>query len=306
MDEKFALQKIMESAANLGVELDEAEAVAWLRAIESESLGGDIIVDINTGVFGHRVAMLDFQERDIDRFRAIGKIVGFPDQPPTVRTALAISGSAAQGKVQSFPGDCDYFERIHITTDTREEACRVLAALIREKALGFMRGPSYRLAEVKFGNYPFEGVRNGAPVRRGTSVSWSPDEVAAGAIVLDVAGEPRQLQWADVVQDPGWCKLDWIVSDPARNGVAWASNVLDATWQAPDGTITALDGHLEAFFQEVYLDTDQLPAFTKVVRGLEAGAVDDYVQALRGRCGITPSPVPTPARSPAGSTTSSG
>ena len=30
MDKKLALQGIMEAAANLGVELDEAEAVAWL------------------------------------------------------------------------------------------------------------------------------------------------------------------------------------------------------------------------------------------------------------------------------------
>ncbi len=282
MEKKLALQGIMEAAANLGVELDEAEAVAWLRAIESEAVGGDIVVDVNTGVFGHRVAMLDFRARDIERFRAIGRIVGFADRPPTVRTALAISGSAAQGKVQSFPGDCDFFERIHITTLTREEACNILATMIREKALGCLRGPSFRLAEVKFGNYPFDGERDGRPVRKGTSISWNSNEVTAGAFSILVAGEPVLLKWNDVMQDPGWCKLDWVVADPDRSGVAWASNVLDATWQAPDGTITALDGHLESFFQEVYLDTEQLPAFTRIVKGLEASAVDDYVEALRG------------------------
>lgn len=304
MDKKLALQGIMEAAANLGVELDEAEAVAWLRAIESEAVGGDIVVDVNTGVFGHRVAMLDFRARDIERFRAIGRIVGFADRPPTVRTALAISGSAAQGKVQSFPGDCDFFERIHITTFTREEACKVLATMIREKALGCLRGPSFRLAEVKFGNYPFDGERDGRPVRKGTSISWNANEVTAGAFSILVAGEPVLLKWNDVMQDPGWCKLDWVVADPDRSGVAWASNVLDATWQAPDGTITALDGHLESFFQEVYLDTEQLPASPGSSRAWRRVLLTTMSRRCVARYATTPWRPPTPARSPAGCTTS--
>ncbi len=68
--------------------------------------------------------MLDFTPGDLARFREIGEVVGFPDRPPEVLTALALSGSAAQGKVQSFPGDCDYFERIHITAPTREAGVR--------------------------------------------------------------------------------------------------------------------------------------------------------------------------------------
>ena len=117
------LDEVIESARRLGVELDEEEAVRWVAALESESLGGDLVVDVDSGVFGHRVSMLDFSTRDIARFRAIGEVVGFPDRPPVVTTALALSGSAAQSKVNTFPGDCDFFERVNIAAPTRAPRC---------------------------------------------------------------------------------------------------------------------------------------------------------------------------------------
>src|SRR5439155_17283288 len=109
-----AMAALLASAQRLGVELDEHEAAQWVAAIEAEATGGDVVVDVDSGVYGHRVTMLDFSPADLARFRAIGKIVGFDDKPG-VQTALALSGSAAQSKIQSYPGDCDYFERINIT-----------------------------------------------------------------------------------------------------------------------------------------------------------------------------------------------
>src|SRR5262249_44125211 len=80
--------------------------------------------------------------------------------------------------------------------------------------------------------------------------------------------------------DIGWCKLDWIVADPVRHALANASNVLDVTWEAPDGTITPLDGFIDPYFQEVYLEAESLPVFTKLVSKMSADAVDDYVDAI--------------------------
>jgi hypothetical protein len=194
-DRAAALRRIVESAQRMGVELDEAEAAGWVAALEVESTGGNVVVDVNSGIFGHRVSMLDFTPRDLERFRKIGEVVGFPDRPPEVITALAISGSAAQGKVQSFPGDCDYFERIHITAPTRGDACAILAREMREKALSTRVGPTYRLWEVKFGSYPFEGERAGKAVHKGAPISWTADEVATGAIVVLRGGEPATLTW---------------------------------------------------------------------------------------------------------------
>ncbi|MEW6225254.1 MAG: hypothetical protein AB1627_11555 [Chloroflexota bacterium] len=275
-----ALAGMIESARRLGVEIDEAEAAQWMAAMEAEALGGDVVVDVDSGIFGHRVSMLDFTARDLARFRAIGEIVGFPDRPPEVRTALALSGSAAQGKVQSFPGDCDYFERVHITAPSREAACAILAREMRDKALATRVGPTFRLWEVKFGSYPFDAERDGRPVHAGGPVSWTADEVAAGTIEVVRDGTPETLTWDQVAAEPGWCKLDWIVADPARRALANASNMLDATWEAPDGTITALDGVVDPYFQEVYLEAESLPLFTRVVSQLSADSVDDYVEQL--------------------------
>ena len=275
-----ALEGVIGSARRLGVEIDEAEAVEWVAALEREAAGGDVVVDVDSGIYGHRVSMLDFTARDLARFRAIGEVVGFPDRPPTVRTALALSGSAAQDKVQSFPGDCDYFERVHVAAPTREAACAILADLIREKALATRVGPTFRLWEVKFGSYPFDAERGGRPVRGGSPISWTADEVAAGRIELVRDGLPASLTWEEASADPGWCKLDWIVADPARRALANASNMLDVTWEAPDGTITALDGFIDPYFQEVYLEAESLPLFTRLVEELSADAVDEYVDQL--------------------------
>ncbi|MCU0483330.1 MAG: hypothetical protein MUC54_03520 [Chloroflexi bacterium] len=278
--EHGALAGVIESARRLGVELDEAEATRWVAALRAESSGGDVVVDVDSGVYGHRVTMLDFTAADLARFRAIGEIVGFPDRPPQVRTALALSGSAAQGRVQAYPGDCDYFERIHIAAPSREAACAILAEAIREKALASTVGPTFRLWEVKFGSYPHDAVRGGAPVRAGGPISWSADEVAAGRIEVVRDGRPEAVTWEEAAADPGWCKLDWIVADPARRALANASNMLDVTWQAPDGTITALDGVIDPYFQEVYLEAESLPLFRRLIDELSADAVDDYVDQL--------------------------
>ncbi len=278
--EQSAMAAIVASAQRLGVELDEQEAADWVAAMEAEAVGGDIVVDVDSGVYGHRVTMLDFSPTELARFRTIGRIVGFEDRPG-VATALALSGSAAQSKIQSYPGDCDYFERVHITAASREEACAILRDLMREKALATMIGPTYRLWEVKFGVYPFDAERDGQVVRQGSTISWTPAEVSDGAILVTRDGEPLQIRWADLGSpDTGWCKLDWIVADPVRRAVANASNVLDVTFEAPDGTVTPLDGFIDPYFQEVYLDADSLPLFTKLVANLSADSVDEYVTAL--------------------------
>ena len=275
-----ALAGVIESARRLGVELDEVEAARWVAALRTESAGGDLVVDVDTGVYGHRVTMLDFTAADLARFRAIGEIVGLPDRPPEVRTALAISGSAAQGKVQVYPGDCDYFERVHIVAPTREAACTILAGVMREKALSTLVGPTYRFWELKFGSYPRDAERGGVPVRAGGPISWTAEEVAAARVEVIRDGRPEAITWEEASADPGWCKLDWIVADPARHALANASNVLDVTWEAQDGTITSLDGAIDPYFQEVYLEADTLPLFRRLVDELSADAVDDYVAQL--------------------------
>ena len=276
-----AIAKVIESAKRLGVEIDEREAEEWVAAMETEATGGDLVVDVSTGVYGHRVSMLDFAPQDLARFREIGKIVGFDDRPPNVLTALSISGSAAQSKINTFPADCDFFERINIKAGTREEACGILADMIREKALATASGPGHRLWEVKFGQHPVEAKKAGKPVGVKSPMSWTPDEVRAGQMEVTLMdGAAAVYTWGDATRDPGWCKLDWVIADSSRGKLANASNVLDTTWEGPDGKIVPLDGFLDPDFQEVYLDTDSVPLFKKLVKELSADTVDDYVAAL--------------------------
>ncbi len=130
---KVDLQRILDSAKRLGVELDEEEAIQWLTAVSAAKGSNDVVVDTRTGVFGHTVTMLDFSDDELNYFRKIGKLVEFLDEPGVVETALALSGSAAQSKIQTYPGDCDYFERINIRADSQEQACAILGRIMREK-----------------------------------------------------------------------------------------------------------------------------------------------------------------------------
>ena len=65
---------------------------------------------------GHHARLL---AEDLEHFRRIGRLVEFTDTPGEVETALALSGSAAQSKIQTYPGDCDYFERVNILAPSR-------------------------------------------------------------------------------------------------------------------------------------------------------------------------------------------
>lgn len=278
---KQDLQRIIESAQRLGVQIDEAEAMQWLAAAAVESGQDDVVVDVRTGVFGHRLSMLDFSAEDLEHFRKLGKLVEFYDVPGKVETALALSGSAAQSKIQTYPGDADYFERINIIADTREEACSILAKLIREKADATLRGPTYQLMEIKFGSYPQAVLRDGRELSKDSPISWSAADVLAGKLDLqDAAGQPLTLTWEQAAEQPGWCKLDWVVVDPVRKQLVNASNMLDVTWQAPDGTLTPLDGYLDPYFQEVYLEAESIPLFTKLAKQVDGDALDEYVRQL--------------------------
>ena len=275
------LDRIVESARRLGVELDEEEALQWLTAVAAHQADDQITMDFRSGVFGHKVAMLDFHDEQLAHYREIGRLVEFEDQPGVVETALALSGSSAQSKIQTYPGDADYFERVNILAPTREDACQILADLMREKALSTRSGDTYQLIEVKFGNYPQTVTRDGYAYRAGTPISWTAKDVEAGQfdVILD-NGSASAVTWQEASADPGWCKLDWVIADPIRKALANASNMLDVTWESPDGTITPLDGYLDPYFQEVYLEASSVPIFSKLAQHVSADAMDDYVAQL--------------------------
>ncbi len=275
------LARIMDSAKRLGIELNEAEALQWMAAMAASQVGGDVIFDTSAGVFGHKASMLDFGPADLARFREIGHLIEFKDRPGVVETALALSGSAAQSKIQTYPGDCDYFERVNIRAETQAEACRILSEIMREKALSTASGPTYQLIEVKFGSYPCDVVRGDKPIKAGSPIAWTLAEIRAGQIEACLPdGSPAVVKWDAVAANPGWCKLDWVVADPARGQLANASNMLDVTWEAPDGNIVPLDGYLDPYFQEVYLDAASIPIFSKLARHVSSDALDDYVHQL--------------------------
>ena len=281
VDAQQEVEQIIRTARMLGVEVDETDVAQWLTAMAASGTM-EWEVDEEAGIFGHEITLLDFDKGTLDRYRRIADVVQLPDLP-NVETAVSLAGSAAQGVIQLYPGDCDYFERVNIKAETREEACRVLAGLMRDKVLDKFEGPGYQLIEVKFGTWKSDVVKDGERIKTGSPVSWSPDEVKAGKMhVFRASGEPWEVEWEYGCLDPGWCKMDWVIAEPEKGRVVNASNMLDVTWEAPDGSITPLDGFIDPYFQEVYLEAESVPLFSKLAHHISPQALDEYVQQITG------------------------
>jgi hypothetical protein len=279
LDAQDEVQQIIKTAQSLGVEVDETDVAQWLAAMAaSGTMEWD--VDEEAGIYGHEITLLDFDKATLDRYRRIADVVQLPDLP-NIETAVSLAGSAAQGMIQRYPGDCDYFERVNIKAETRDEACQMLAKLMRDKALDRFEGPGYELIEVKFGTWKTDVVKDGERITTGSPISWDPDEVKAGAMqVFRTSGEPWEVDWEYGCLDPGWCKMDWVIAEPEKGRVVNASNMLDVTWEAPDGSITPLDGFIDPYFQEVYLEAESVPLFTKLAQQVSPQSLDEYVQAI--------------------------
>lgn len=280
-DPQEEIRRIINSARSLGVEMDEEEAIQWLTSIVAmDQPESALQVDHERGVFGHRVVLLDFDPSDLERVRRVAAIVELDDQP-NVGTAIALSGSSAQSQVQTFPGDFDYFERVNIKADDQTAACEILGTVIREKALQAASGPGYQLIEVRFGTFQHQVIRGDETLKPGSSITWSPAEIEDGHFeVLSPEGKNMTINWEYACQDPGWCKLDWVLVDPVFPRAVKASNMLDATWEDPTGKILPLDGFIDPYYQEVYLDAESIPLFSKISQQMDPDALQKYVSRL--------------------------
>lgn len=274
------IEQIRESAKRLGIHLDEEEALQWLTQMAVQDKQ-EITVDAKNFVYGAKIAIMDFSPQDLEYFRRIGKIVGIQDKPGVIETALALSGSAAQSKIQKNPGDADFFQRVNIKAPTREEAISVLADAMRAKGLETLSAPDYQLLAVKFGTHSEPATRDGKPIKKGSPMTWGPHDLETGMFEVGLEdGSKKTIRWEDGKVEPGWTKLDWVVADPQRGQLATASNLLDVTWERPDGELVPLDGFIDPYFQEIYLDASSVPLFSKVVREVDENALAKYVADL--------------------------
>lgn len=131
------------------------------------------------------------------------------------------------------------------------------------------------------GSYPFDFIKGDDFMRSGSPISWTVADIKDGKIDgFRPDGTPAGISWEEAAKEPGWCKLDWVIADPSRGRLANASNMLDVTWEAPDGSITPLDDYLDAYFQEVYLDVESVPIFSKLMKHVSPDALDNYVTQL--------------------------
>jgi hypothetical protein len=271
---------VVQAAARAGVELDPAEARTWIVAAsgaEREAFAQDTA----TGVFGHGVSLLDFDPADLEYFRYLARHVRAAARPG-VESAIAIAGSAAQGKAQVFPGDYDFFERVNIKADTLDAARATLRDVVRETALRADREADVVLVEVNFGVYSHAVVERGTPRAAGDPITWLPADVASGSVaVSDADGQPLVIKWDDVEGGPGWTYIGWIVVEPDGGRIALASNMMEVTWESPAGDLIALDGSIDPCLQEVYLEPDAIPLFRKLVAGIDRAGTRAYVDAMR-------------------------
>jgi hypothetical protein len=279
------VEEITEAAKRVGVEIDAENVREWLVAISEAERESALAQDPFSGVFGHRISLLDFDQEDLNSFRRLAQRVR-ATRRSNVETAIAIAGSSAQGKVQLFPGDNDFFERINIKAPTLDVARKLLRDIVRETAIRAFQEPDIVLLEVNLGVYPLAVIERGEPREAGDPITWKPSDVANGYIVVARADDPSQsitLKWDEVQSGMGWTYLGWIVADRESGRIVLVSNMLDVTWEAPDGKLTSLDGSIDPFFQEIYLEAADLPVFTKIVKQVDQKTIDAYIHAMHSQ-----------------------
>jgi hypothetical protein len=234
------------------------------------------------GVFGLDDVVGDFDAAGVEAVRGIAAMIRTTPRDD-VRSAMALAGSAAQSKFQLFPGDCDFFERVHIIAPSREDAVALLATTMIESVAATFTNPRLQFVEMKLGLYPAAYARDEAPVTAGSPISWGLTDIDVRVVrVVDATGESHRLRMHEVALDPGFVKLDWVFADHERNRVVPVSKVIDATWEAPDGTIVALDGVLDSFYQEVYLDPESQVDVERLVQHVSPDGLENYLDQIRG------------------------
>jgi hypothetical protein len=271
----------IETAARMGLEADAEEARQWMVAVAASDAEDRIAADENAGVFGDRVSLLDFDPDDLAHFRGLVPHVRIEPRPE-IESAIAIAGSAAQGKIQLFPGDADFFERVHVSAASADEAARIFREALRATALRAVSEPDIVLLEVDVGSYPEPVTQRGLAVDAGHSIEWITPDVVEGRITVEGAdGKPRTYEWDEADVGGGWLYLYWIVADRERGRISLASNVIDLTWEDPEGVIRSLDGAVDPLVQEVYLEAGALPLVERLQELVAPGAREAYQQAMR-------------------------
>jgi hypothetical protein len=271
-DSAESLQRLATIAHSVGVELNLEESAAWLAASTAQSFdAGEFEVLREDGIGGFELAVLDFDPASAARLRELGNLVATRKRDK-VRVGLAIAGSAAQSKIQLFPADNDFFERVHIHAATLEEARTTLATAIREDVLRAIELPGILLDDVCFG---------GANSR---SLRWNREAMIAGKITIEQSdGASSLITWDEAALEPGFIKVAWILIDPELGGPGLASKVIDATWQDPDGKIVSLDTMIDGEFQQVYLDADGAELASEVARSVSEATRARYVSDLEAQ-----------------------
>jgi hypothetical protein len=270
------------AALRAGIEADPSEARRWMLAVtgtdETSPTGGDA----SSGVFGDRVALLDFDPDDLSHLRRLVPQVRIAPRPD-LESAIAISGSSAQGRVQLFPGDADFFERVHVHAETADDARRILRESMRATALRAFDEPDIVLVEVNLGVYPEAVLERGRARRAGEPITWTPDDVVAGRITVERHGGGHlTIAWDDAEVAGGWLYLGWIVADREEGRIALASVMLDPTWEDSEGAIRSLDGAVDPLAQEIYLEPEALALVERVDDLVALDARDTYREAMRG------------------------
>jgi hypothetical protein len=275
------VEDALSAAREMGIEADAEDARKWMLAVAASEDRDQITADVHSGIFGDRVSLLDFDTDDLERFRRLVPYVRI-EPHPQMESAISIAGSAAQGKVQVFPGDADFFERVHIHAKNEDEAKSILRDILRTTALRAAEQPDIVLLTVDMGAYPEPVIERGHHKKAGDSTDWTTEDVARGAITVEVeAGGTRTYAWDDMEVGTGWLFLGWIIAEREEGRIALASNVIDVTWEDPKGAISALDGAVDPLVQEIYLELSAIDLVARLAPHIPEGARSNYQNIMR-------------------------
>lgn len=229
-----------------------------------------ILHETDEGVFGLASVIKDFDDADLAKLRRLADAVRTAPAPD-VDAAIALAGSAAQSEFQLFPADCDFFERVHIRAPSQDAAVDRLVETMLETVSRLFTHDHLEFVEAKLG------------LHEGRPIDWTLHDLDARVITVpNNDGGETTIGLFEAARDPGFVKQDWFFADDERHRLVPVSKVIDATWEAPDGSVVALDGMLDSFYQEVYLDPETRPHVERLIDKVKPDGLEQYIAQLEG------------------------
>jgi hypothetical protein len=171
---------------------------------------------------------------------------------------------------------------VHIQAPTREDAVEILAATMIESVARTFTNPHLQFVEMKLGLYPAAYSREQEPVSQGSPITGASRRSTSGSC----GSSTRRVRATGC----GCTRSPWIPVSSSWTGCSPTATATGSSGLQGDrrdlggaGRVDrGLDGVLDSFYQEVYLDPESQIDVQRLVQHVSPDGLENYLEQIAG------------------------